>query len=170
VRNCGLGRLVCRKSCQRSSRGGQHDARETTEVSPQCSRTCLEMKTHSCTAIGKSGPSGAQISACCACRWLHIVCARNAATKCRTTSTNFASQNRAIPVSRLQARYRARLYGDGFVTCTLVYGGMVRGAWKRPGRHARTLVLPLHEFEISNTGQRLAVNLAAALAVAQEDL
>ena len=65
---------------------------------------------------------------------------------------------------------RYAIYGDGFVTCTLVYGG--NGAWRveKTGAAREHVSISLHEFEMSNTGQRLAVHLAAALAVAQEDL
>jgi hypothetical protein len=65
---------------------------------------------------------------------------------------------------------RYAIYGDQFVTCALVYEG--NGRWHVEKRSAARgmICLTLHEFESSVTGVRLAENLSAALAVAQEDL
>lgn len=79
---------------------------------------------------------------------------------------SLAKSNRAL-------RHGTRCYpihSDQFVTCTLVYG--CNGKWRvEKAGAARELVrFTLPEFENGATGRRLAVEFAAALAVAQEDL
>jgi hypothetical protein len=80
-----------------------------------------------------------------------------------------------VAATRLDERMRhgIRRYAicsDEFLTCTLVYGG--DGTWlvEKTGATGERVSLSLYEFETSNTGQRLAVNFAAALAVAAADL
>jgi hypothetical protein len=65
---------------------------------------------------------------------------------------------------------RYAIYGDQFVTCALVYEGNGRWHVEKRGAARELVCLTLREFEASTTGQRLAGSLAAALAVAQEDL
>jgi hypothetical protein len=65
---------------------------------------------------------------------------------------------------------RYAIYRDHFVTCDLVYEGNGRWHVEKMSSARERVRLTLREFETSETGKRLAGNLTAALAVAQEDL
>lgn len=77
-----------------------------------------------------------------------------------------ANSNRAL---RHGAR-RYPIHSDPFVSCTLVYEG--NGGWRveKMGTARERVCLTIPEFERGATGRRLTAELAAALAVAQEDL
>jgi hypothetical protein len=75
--------------------------------------------------------------------------------------------------SRVRAPRGSRRYlihRDPLVTCTLVYNA--DGTWhvEKSGAAGERVRLSLHEFEKGQTGARLAPQLAAAIAQAQEDL
>jgi len=80
-------------------------------------------------------------------------------------STGSHFSERAPPGSR-----RYLIHSDQFVTCTLVYNA--DGTWhvEKSGAAGERVRLTLQEFEKGETGARLAPQLAAAIAQAQEDL
>ncbi len=73
-------------------------------------------------------------------------------------------------LAKRSAKRRYLIYSDRFATCALVYEG--DGEWyvEKAGAAGVSVRLTLREFEASSTGTRLAMQLAAAVSEAQQDL